>query len=300
MENLPAVTTDYTPFIDRFIDDQDVIQNSKKTYKKDLRLFFTWCNETAVQGITHRTILDYKQKMKAEKKSAYTINLYLQVIKKFFSWAESNKIHKNVAKNIKRVRIPKGFSKEALTREQAQKLILSIENPRNRAMVLLMTVTGLRCIEVTRANVEDLQNIGEHTILRVQGKGCSSKDNFVKVPFEVVEEIQSYLAIRKVKIGDPLFTSESKNNTGGRMATGSISWLIKTALRNIGIDDPRISAHSLRHTSITFALLAGATLQEAQCLARHASITMVLIYSHNIDKLKNRAAEQGYKYLKTA
>ena len=77
MENLPVPTTDYQPFIDRFIDDQDVTEGSKATYRKGLKAFFNWCNETAVQAITHRVILDYKHKMKAERKSAYTINMYL-------------------------------------------------------------------------------------------------------------------------------------------------------------------------------------------------------------------------------
>lgn len=297
---LPVKTTDYKPFIEQFIKDQDVTEGSKETYRKVIKQFFTWCNETAVQDITPRTVLDYKQKMQMENKSPYTCNLYLQVVKKFFSWAESNKIHENVAKNIKRVKIPKGFSKEALTKNQAQKLVLSIENPRNRAMILLMIATGLRTVEIARTNIEDMRNVGENTILMIQGKGHTSKDDFVKVPFEVVEEIQTYLAVRKAKIGDPLFASESNNNRGGRMVTGSISRIVKTCLRGVDIDDPRITAHSLRHTCITFALLAGETRQAVQHLARHETAAMVDIYAHNINKMESRTAEKVVEYLRAS
>ena len=297
MNNLPIAVTNYQPIIDKFINDQDCNDCSKDTYRKGLKAFFTWCNDSQVQTITPRTILDYKQKMKTEQKSAYTINLYLQCVKKFFKWTEANGLHKNVAKSIKRVKVPKGFSKDALTREQAQKLVLSVENPRDRAMTLLMISTGLRCVEVVRANIEDMRNVGNDTILMVQGKGHTSKDDFVKVPSEVVEEIQAYIATRTVKAGDPLFASESRNNMGGRMATGTISWIVKTALRGIGIDDPRLTAHSLRHTCATFALLEKATLQEVKDLLRHATLAMVMIYAHNINKMKSRTSEQVVRHL---
>jgi integrase/recombinase XerC/integrase/recombinase XerD len=53
----------------------------------------------------------------------------------------------------------------------------------------------------------------------------------------------------------------------------------------MGIDDSRITAHSLRHTAITLSLLAGATPQEARAMARHADINTTLIYAHNINRI---------------
>ncbi len=296
MNNLPIAVTNYQPIIDKFIDDQDCNDCSKDTYRKGLKNFFKYCTDSLVQEITPRVVLNYKQQMKAEY-SVYTINLYLQCVKKFFKWAAAAGISPDVAKGIKRVRVPKGFSKDALTKEQAQKLVLSIENLRDRAMTLLMISTGLRCIEITRANIEDMRNVGNDTILMVQGKGHTSKDDFVKLPSEIVEEIQVYIATRTVKVGDPIFSSESRNNMGGRMASGTISWIVKKYLRGIDIDDPRLTAHSLRHTCATFALLEKATLQEVQDLLRHATLAMVMIYAHNINKMKSRTSEQVVRHL---
>ncbi len=296
MNNLPIAVTNYQRAIDKFIADQDCNDCSKDTYRKGLKNFFKHCTENLVQEITQRTVLDYKMRMKAEY-STYTINLYLQCVKKFFKWTEANKLHKDVAKGIKRVRVPKGFSKDALTREQAQKLILSIASPRDRSMTLLMISTGLRCIEITRANIEDMRNVGNDTILMVQGKGQTEKNDFVKLPSEIVEEIQAYITTRAVRIGDPLFASESRNNLGGRMASGTISWIVKGYLRGIDIDDPRLTAHSLRHTCATFALLEGESLQSVQDLLRHATLAMVLIYAHNINRMKARTSEQVVRHL---
>ncbi len=298
MNNLPVLVTNYSPIIDQFLLEHDVCENSKKSYRKSLNQFFKWVSNSSIQELTAQTILDFKNHTKNKGLSAFTTNAYLQAVKALFKWAEIKGLHKNIAEGIKLEKTTKGFHKDALTKEQAQRLILSIENQRNRAMTLLMISTGLRCIEITRSNVEDMRNAGESTILMVQGKGHTDKDDFVKVPAEVVEEIQAYVATRTVKDGDPLFASESKNNMGGRMNTGSISWIVKTALRNIGINDSRITAHSLRHTTATFSLLSGATLQETQSLMRHSSLSMVLIYSHNIDKLKSRTSEKIVEYMR--
>lgn len=43
------------------------------------------------------------------------------------------------------------------------------------------------------------------------------------------------------------------------------------------------------HTSITLALLGGASLQQAQQLARHSNINTTLIYSHAVDRVENAA-----------
>lgn len=52
-----------------------------------------------------------------------------------------------------------------------------------------------------------------------------------------------------------------------------------------GLDDDRLTTHSLWHTAVTLALLGGATLQQAQSMARHTNINTTLVYSHNLDRV---------------
>ena len=73
----------------------------------------------------------------------------------------------------------------------------------------------------------------------------------------------------------------------GRLTTRSISRIVKDNLRKAGIDSDRITAHSLRHTAVTLSLLGGATIQEAQSMARHKNINTTLIYAHNINRIKH-------------
>jgi integrase/recombinase XerC/integrase/recombinase XerD len=85
----------------------------------------------------------------------------------------------------------------------------------------------------------------------------------------------------------PLFVSHSDRNNTERVTTRTLSRIAKERLRGINLNSTRLSAHSLRHTAITLSLQAGATIQEAQGMARHASITTTMIYAHNIDRIAN-------------
>ena len=68
-------------------------------------------------------------------------------------------------------------------------------------------------------------------------------------------------------------------------------------MKAAGYNTHRLSAHSLRHTSVTFLLEAGATIQEAQHHARHASPETTGIYAHNIDQRKDHSEQRIYDYL---
>ncbi|OGF67212.1 MAG: hypothetical protein A2Y62_11815 [Candidatus Fischerbacteria bacterium RBG_13_37_8] len=121
---------------------------------------------------------------------------------------------------------------------------------------------------------------------------------FVLLTSVVLKPINDYLAARgSVKDEEPLFISLRHRATGDRLTIRTISYFVKTLLRSIGLNTPRLSAHSCRHTCITMALNAGATLQEVQAMARHKSITTTQIYAHNIDRIANSAERKLDNYL---
>lgn len=74
------------------------------------------------------------------------------------------------------------------------------------------------------------------------------------------------------------------------MTTRAISGRVKGKLQAAGYDSDRLTAHSLRHSAVTLARLAGQDLEEVQQFARHANIATTLIYDHAIDKSKNQCA----------
>ena len=168
----------------------------------------------------------------------------------------------------------------------------TFQGKRDFALLNLLVRTGLRTIEVVRANVGDLEPRGREVLLWVQGKGRDGKDEFVLLTKETHSPLLEYLSARgSLKETEPLFVSTSHRNANQRLTTRSVSRLVKSYLYQQGLASRRLTAHSLRHTAITLALVGGATLQEAQALGRHASVETALLYAHNLDRF-NRAPER--------
>ena len=225
-----------------------------------------------------------------------TVKNYIIAVKRFFEWTEEAGFYPNIAKYIKSGHLSKNFKKDYLTSSQAKKILDEIDRStlkgkRDYAMLVTMLTMGLRTIEVTRANIEDIRTKGNTTVLYIQGKGHDEKDDLIRMPQHVESAIRDYLSVRQTKdLSEPLFISTSNHNANGRMTTRSIRRIVKQAFIAAGFDSPRLTAHSTRHTAATLSLLNGATLQQTQELLRHRNIGTTEIYAHNIDATINPAA----------
>jgi integrase/recombinase XerD len=275
-----------------FLQSLDIRQSSKDTYHRQLVEFISWCNQKNIVMPEREDILLYKEFLKNDKElAAFTIGGYLTAVRRFFEWLESVKIYPNIAKNIKGPRRRRGFNKDALMLDQAKILLNSIDRStlsgkRDYAMLNLMIRTGLRTIEIARANRADISRQGGTAVLFIHGKGRDSKDELVVLTDSALQPIREYFNERGlVRDEDPIFASHSTKNWGKRLTTRSVSRVAKNRLKAVDLNDARLTAHSLRHTAITFSLLAGATPQEARAMARHADINTTLVYAHNINRI---------------
>ena len=299
MNTLPAIIKkdlirepELESFIAEFLRTQDVRESSRETYRKGLKRFLTWLRDRGITSPTRETLLEYKDALRDAGLSPLSVSSYIVTVRKFFTWLETTRGLPNIARGIKGARRTRGFRKDPLTLPQVKELLGSIDRRdilglRDHALITLLTTTGLRTIEAIRADVEDIRQEGGEALLWIQGKGRDTKDEPAVLPAETLKPLYEYLAARgPAKKDAPLFTSLSNRNGGGRLNTRTLRRIIKDRLRAIGIDSDRLTAHSLRHTAITLSLKGGATIQEAQALARHANINTTLIYSHNIDRIK--------------
>lgn len=296
-ENLPSIPPRYNDLIEQFVNAMDVGERSRVSYRANIKRFFEWVHLNQVNTFDRNTILEYKRYLQAKELSAFTVSAYLTAVRLFFEWAETLKLYPNVAKGIKGGKKPQGHQKDALTKEQAVTLFTSIDQSsiqgkRDFALLSLLARTGLRTIEIIRANVDDIRNINGKTVLFVQGKGRDAKDEPIVLTGGTEKPIRAYLAARgELKSNAPLFPSLSKKNMGERLTTRSVSRVVKEALKMIGINSPRITAHSLRHTAISLVLEGGGTLLQAQSLGRHRNIATTMVYLHQKDRLNNTPEE---------
>lgn len=275
---------------DSFILSQDVKDSSKRLYRRTLRQYFNWVRDhrLRLESLTRADILKYKEDLLSSGMSSLSVGSYITAVRKFYQWAEGNKFYPNIAKDVKTPKRRQQFRKQALSDIQAQALLeyyrdKQAEAFRDYAVVTLLLRTGLRTIEVIRANVEDIAFKEGKRILYIQGKGRDEKDSFVILTEKAYSPIEAYLKTRgALKSKEPLFTSASNNNMGGRLTTRAISRLTKEGLKAIGIDDRSYTAHSLRHTTACSLIRSGASLEEIQGVLRHTNPATTQIYLSTI------------------
>lgn len=276
----------------RFIAYLDASPKTVATYTRALRQLFKWLYKNGITQPQREDIVRYREELKADHKPS-TVQNYIVATRLFFQWTEQEKLYPNVAQHIKGAKLDRSHKKDYLTSKQVKAVLADIDRTteqgvRDYAIVVLMITGGLRTVEVSRANIEDLSTVGDSSVLYIQGKGHTERAEYVKLMPEVEEAIRAYLKTRGAVSGkDPLFTSLSNNSKGKRITERSVSQIAKDSMVTAGYNSDRLTAHSTRHTAVTLALLGGQSLEEVQQFARHANITTTQIYAHNLDRAKN-------------
>ena len=275
--------------VDRFINSQDVKLSSKLLYRRTLKQYFNWVESKSylLSEIARPQLLEYKEELLSSGMSSLTVGSYITSVRRFYEWTEANKYYPNVAKGIKTPKRKQQFKKQPLLPEQATALLSYYQSKalRDYAIISLLLRTGLRTIEVIRANVEDITFKGSQRVLLVHGKGRDEKDNFVLLTEKAYQPIAEYLATRgKANGSEPLFISSSNNSKGERLSTRSISYIAKEGLKAIGLDERSFTAHSLRHTTAVNILRAGGSLETAQFTLRHSNPATTQIYTATLNE----------------
>ena len=294
-DNDKALALLNSQLVTQWIDFMSVRPQSIKTYKNTIRCMFQYFQANNITRPTRQDIKNWLEYLKSKYKPS-TCNLYLSSCKLFFRFLAQENLYPNIADNIKGCKIGHDHKKEALDVEQSRRLVDSISGHtlkamRDKAIISLMLSAGLRTVEIIRANIEDLRMVDGAVYLYVVGKGRDEKER-VLVAAQVLENIKTYLKERGVKDGKaPLFASASSRNFGERLTTASISRLVKLQLIEAGLKNEYLTAHSLRHTCATQALLNGESLANVQMILRHQNISTTMIYAHHIDRTKNKGEQ---------
>lgn len=294
------VSSSLTPdLVSRWLQFAGVSPKTLTTYNTAVKQLFKHFADNQISRPRREDLVAWRDGLISAGRSASTVHLYVTAARLFFRWLAMEGLYPDVADHLKPVvKISREHKRDVLDAAKSAELVKSaggksITDLRDRAILLVMLTAGLRTIELERANADDFAYFGGACFLRVQGKGHSAKDQLVRVDDRVKIAIDEYLkargAVKADGFGEPLFTSASRRNYGARISTQAIRKLVKARLRAIGVDSPRISAHSLRATAATQMLLNGVSLEQVQQTLRHASISTTMIYNHAVSRMKNNA-----------
>lgn len=292
-----STTLSISQLVKEFIADQDVSSQSRALYNRVIRLWFRWLQASGIDYnvIRREHVLNYKRDLQQQDKSQLTVDNYMTVVKLFYRWSEAKNYYSNVAEGIKKSRRYRGFRKSILSSEQIAQLLeapvfSTTKGKRDRAILGLLSKRGLRTIEVSRANVGDITSSG----MWVQRKGHTEKDEFVFLTDQTIDAIQDYLVTRNnLKDSQPLFTSISRYNANARLGQQSISKIVRQYLNQIGVNDKRVSAHSLRHSIAVHLLQADVSAYEVQLFLGHTSIVTTQLYTRYAEEEMKRRNVAG-------
>lgn len=260
---------------------------SKETYAKALNAFFGYLDgrqgEGEPAGFGGQTVGEWVEHLREGEYSAFTINLYLSAVKQLARWAirsrERLKLDAdqlNALRDVADVRglvIPRTFYKDSLEAPERDRLLASIEDPRERAIVALLVLEGLRTVEVTRLKKGDVHF--SRRLLSVRGKGKDTRED-VKLFEACAGYLRDYLASVD---GWPLLPPARGEKLFADLKTYQIRYVVDKYLRRLGLKRPGLSAHSLRHTTGQLLLEAGVELIHVQQHLRHQTLETTQFYT---------------------
>ncbi|MEX5992829.1 tyrosine-type recombinase/integrase [Staphylococcus haemolyticus] len=280
----------------RFLEYLDASEKTVQTYTRALRQFFKFLYENNITQPQRADVLAFRDNLKDKGRKPTTIKSYIVAVRLFFQWTNQEGLYPNIAEKIKGAKLDQAHKKDYLTVDQIKDVLNNIDTStltgaRDYAIIVLMVTGGLRTIEVSRADMDDMRNVGNSPALYIQGKGRDEKTEYVKLPLQVFKAIGRYREMLE-KQYDVLFVSTSNNNKGQRLTTRSISGIVKKRLKTAGYTSNRLTAHSLRHTAGTLNLMNGGTLEETQQLLRHSNINTTMIYLHHLERENNQSEKR--------
>jgi len=279
----------------------DARPDTISTYISHLNHWLSWCRVNGIDpgSVTTSQIKGFRQELVQSGAAHATISLKLTTVRRFYDGAVSRGLlERNPVKDIKapRKRTADDEIIKCLSAGEAERLFESIahdhklKNLRDRAIVALMALEGLRRVEICRANVEDIEEVSSGIRILVHGKG---KDGYIYPREDTVVCIRNYLIQRGEvpadKNGEPLFVSVSKaGKIRGRITRIGLSKWIDTMLAKAGIAKKGRGCHALRHTCGALLYQATRDVKVVQETLRHSSIAMAAKYSHVQERGKAR------------
>lgn len=252
---------------EEFISYLDVSKESLNTYRNGIYNFFEYLDKNNIKYPTREDLKGYREFLK-ESKSINTANCYLTAIRGLFGYLSDNGLYKNISLNVKSVKTSRIPKKQILTLEQSKEIYKSLIDSREKALFSLMISTGLRGIEVARANIEDIKVYNNDIVLFVQCKKHDDKDEYVKLSEQTIKDIKDYIGDRT---SGTIFKSNSNRNINNNVTTKTLRLIIKDIFKRFNLDSDTFSLHSLRRSFATISYENGADIHSIQQVLHHRS-----------------------------
>ncbi|WP_231036586.1 tyrosine-type recombinase/integrase [Pectinatus sottacetonis] len=289
----------YKKLLERYLSHGKPSEDTLRNYYSSIDNYLEWCryNKRHPLRITEYEFTYYRDMLIRLKMKKSSIKSKLNAVKQFYNAALKLKlISDNPAKDIGiKAYEPNDISPlKFLKLEQLKYLLAKIPDDnedavRDKTIVMLMALEGLRTIEVYRMSTTDID--WKIKTIYIHGKG---HNDFIYPRDDVLKYLYKYIQQRYVdknkydKLGEPIFTSLSNRNKGGRMDRRNIRRNIDKWLSLAGFKKAGISCHMLRHTCGTLLYSKTKDLQVVKQVLRHSDVNITSKYAHVFSQMDNR------------
>lgn len=180
------------------------------------------------------------------------------------------------ARGVPLIRAPRRLPR-VLDPGEVTALLAALRTNRDRALVLVMVLGGLRRVEALGLGLGDLQP-GDRRVRITQAKG--GRERIVPVDDAFFAALRDYLQSERPADAstDRVFVVLKGPNRGRPLSAAGADQVLSDARVRAGL--AHATCHELRHTCFTRLRQAGMALEAIQAQAGHASIESTRIYLH--------------------
>jgi site-specific recombinase XerD len=279
----------------------DASPDTIRGYRTQVESWASWCMSQGINPAlaTTEDVKAYRQDLVSAKYKPASIAHRLVILRRFYQAAVNAGLRAdNPAAGVRPPREKRAAEDFGYLSEVELTLLLRSvpdaykeKNLRDRAMLAVLGLQGLRTIEIERANVDDLQQRGETTALLVHGKG---RDRLVYLRPDVLDALNEYLSLRSTVEPDgrglPLFASVGNFAAGNRISRRGIRKVVDFYLLKAGLKKSGLSNHALRHTAATLGYKHSHDLRAVQDMLGHADPKTTARYARVVDMAKANPA----------
>jgi integrase/recombinase XerD len=158
-----------------------------------------------------------------------------------------------------------------LSRDEVQRLLDAVRDPRYRVALMLAYSAGLRLSEILELRVEDIDSA--RMVLRVrEGKGA--RDRYALLSPVMLERLRAYW--KRYRPATSLFPGQGGDRP---VSESTLQRACTRAAREAGLSKG-VGVHTLRHSFATHLLESGTDIRVIQRLLGHSSISTTALYLH--------------------
>lgn len=265
-----------------------VSNNTLQSYSTDLRQFLDYVHvHCGSETVTLADLKKFLVMLKDMKMSARSMGRKVSTLKSFFNYLARYHNYENCAHALV---IPKIENKlpRVLSQDDVGALLnvaekdVTLTGWRNRIMLTLLYVTGMRISELTNIKVSDIKY--DDGLIIVSGKG--GKERLIPITKILLENIKAYslemeaFAASKGFVTQPHYLFSVLYASGFKSMTRQACWGIVKKIWSLTGIQKTISPHMLRHSLATHMLANGADLRSLQMILGHENLSTVQVYTH--------------------